>query len=465
MSATDLATLSDPLPIEPVSRAFDVSIRPPGSKSLTNRALLMALLADGASTITGALTDADDAHRMLTAIDQLGGSVDERDTDTLGVTGTGGQLRGGCEVFLNNAGTATRFLTAAACFADGPVVIDGNARMRERPIGELVGLLRTLGVTIEELGEPGRVPIRMHPHRPAGGAIEVPTTLSSQFISALYMTAPLMAQGLTVHLVGEITSPSYLRMTLGLMERLGTIPAAWAEGDAGGRRRGGARSSDGLREVTVPGAAPIPAFRYDVEPDASGATYLWAAAAIVPGGRVLVPGLDGRSLQGDAGFVELLGRMGAAVEYEDGGTRVIGPERLAPIEADMSEMPDAAMTLGAVCCFASGPSELRGLRTLRVKETDRIAATKTELEKVGAVVEVFDHEGEGGAADEGMRITPPDEPCSGPPVVFDTYDDHRMAMSLALIGLRRAGVSIADPGCVRKTYAGYWTDVERLRSI
>ena len=439
------------LPDPPPPGARTLTIAPPGSKSLTNRALLLAALADGVSTLTGALTDADDAQRMIEALTTLGARI-ERDEAALRVEGVGGRFRtGGAEstLFLNNAGTATRFLTAACVLADGPVVIDGNARMRERPIGELIDLLRRLGATIDEIGERGFVPVRVRPI--AGGArerLEVATTLSSQYVSALLLVAPWLASGLEIVYTDPATSPSYVRMTAGLLERLG------ATVQVDGRER--------LTSVRMaPGA--LGAFAYDVEPDASGATYLWGGAALVEGLSVETPAIGAGALQGDARFVEVLERMGARVERDARTTRVIGTGTLRAVDEDFSDMPDAAMTLGALAPFADGPTTIRGLRTLRVKETDRIEAMRIELGKIGCRVEVFAHEGALGEADEGVVIHP--APDADAPVAFDTYDDHRMAMALALVALRRPNVTINDPACVRKTYATYWRDFARLAGL
>lgn len=456
--------LPDPLPISPLSagRRFDVTIRPPGSKSLTNRALLLAALARGTSTLHNPLTDADDARRMLAAITALGAQVSTDPTapHTLHITGVGGQWRVGKEPItldLGNAGTATRFLAAAAMLASpgsAGIIIDGNARMRERPIGELADALRALGGRIEFRGRAGYPPIHIHPADPASLKPEVTfsRTASSQFISALMLIAPWLPGGLTVRFSEPPTSPTYIDMSTALLRRCG----AQAKGSTPGPVTifpCGDRAAPGLN-----------GFTYDVEPDASGATYFWAAAAICPGSHILIPGLwlEGGtgpcSLQGDARFVRLLHRMGAPVEFTAAGIAVRGPDSLVPIDADLSDMPDAAMTLAAVACFATGPSRLSGLRTLRVKETDRIAAMVTELSKTGATVEPF-----AAAGDEGITITPPAR-SSSDDVIFDTYDDHRMAMSLALIGLRRRGVFIRDPGCVAKTYPGFWLDFARLHT-
>ncbi len=455
-----LAELPDPLPIPSLSlqrgRApFTARIRPPGSKSLTNRALLLGALVRGSSTIRRALLDADDAQAMLHALARLGAVITVTNSGDALIQGVGGRWTpSGTDLRLDlqNAGTATRFLAAASLLSPVALVIDGNERMRQRPIGELVGTLASLGVAPEYLGAPGCPPVRLSPPQrlPRGASITIPTTMSSQFVSALLLVAPWLPGGLTVRLQGEITSRSYIQMTLGLLDLLGAS----------------VRTSDDLHIIRVgpsgthpPGGPPhaeLEPFDYAVEPDASGATYFWGAAALFPGAVCRVDGLDARSLQGDAQFPEVLARMGATIIREEPpciGVR--GPGALAPIMADLSDMPDAAMTIAAVASFATGRSILRGLRTLRVKESDRIAALKAELGKVGINVET-NLLGDPDA----ISINPPADGvnCSrdGAPVVLDTYNDHRMAMALSLVGLRRPNTSIANPACVGKTYPGFW---------
>lgn len=440
---------------------IDASVRPPGSKSLTNRALLLAALADGESTVRGALTDADDARQMIAALSQLGPTIRMGDEPgTVHVQGVSGRWRvgkDGITLNLNNAGTATRFLAATSLLASGPMTIDGNARMRERPIGELCDVLAAMGVHIEYLGKPGCPPVRLSPpppHAAKPSDLTIPTTQSSQFISGLLLAAPWIPFGLQLKLTGDVTSASYVSMTLALLARLGATT----------------RHSDDLRIIRVlpteaPGRKPgLRSFDYTVEPDASGATYWWTAAAILPGARIRVLGLGASSIQGDVMYPELLGRMGAEVTRRDlpePSIQVQGPKALKPILADMAEMPDAAMTLAAAACFAKGTSILRGLRTLRVKETDRIEATRNELRKLGVLVETTVQ-----GDDDAMTITPPDNgiDCSpnAPPVEFDTYDDHRMAMSLALIALRRPNTFIRNPGCVAKTYPTFWAQLAEV---
>jgi 3-phosphoshikimate 1-carboxyvinyltransferase len=447
-------TLPDPYPIEPL-RAFRASLTPPGSKSLTNRALLLAALADGESFIRNPLA-ADDTQRMLEALSRLGVVVEpvaeSEDGRAYRIHGGAGMLPDGGELFLGNAGTATRFLTAAACFAGAPVIIDGDERMRLRPIGELVDQLRQLGAKIHYLGATGCPPLRIEPSGVPlrGGTLTIPTTLSSQFISALLMIGPLCDSGLTLHLAGPITSASYIAMTVRLMRRFGVEVEA---------------SEDGREFRVTPGV--YRAGEYLVEPDASSATYFLAAAAVTPGSSCTIEGLGNASAQGDVAFADALAQMGAGLAFGDDFITVTGsPEPLRPIDIDMSLMPDAALTLATVACCADGTSVLRGLRTLRVKETDRLAALETELTKVGAKVAIETDDG-----DELLRVDAA-EVCRGmqrgdestTPVLIHTYNDHRLAMSFAVLGLRRPGIRIADPGCVEKTYPAFWSHLESLRS-
>ncbi len=478
------------LRVEPVRGAFDIEVRPPGSKSLTNRALLLAALAEGVSTLTGALVDADDAQVMIAALRKLGAEieitpqVDDRGEScgnaTLRVRGVGGRwkIEPGEVVTLDlhNAGTATRFLTAAAVLqpADaGGIVIDGNARMRERPIGELAALLRELGVNVEELGKPGCVPLRVSamPRDLVGGReLAVPTTASSQFISALMLVAPFVPGGLALRWVGPVTSWSYIKMTEGILDTLG----AQAHDEYGHVMR--VRSKRIYGKGGEPAARGLDGFQYAVEPDASGATYMNAAAALVPGARCVQIAEGFGSLQGDGRFMGLLEKVGATKSANLETTEVIGGPQVRGFAQDMSQMPDAAMTAAVLAGFAfqdstsdqhaPARSTMTGLRTLRVKETDRVAALIAELAKVGVKVEPFTHRDGQGAGDEGVTITPPPGgvDCSPgvPPVEFETYDDHRMAMSLALIGLRRPNVVIKDPACVRKTYPTFWRDLAKV---
>lgn len=465
-----VADLPALLSVPPVRRAFAISVRPPGSKSLTNRALLLAAMAQGKSTIRGGLRDADDAIQMMRAVEKLGACVTINGTDAMYVEGVGGRWRvpnEGVTLDVNNAGTAARFLAAAAVLAPNPVTIDGSPRMRERPISELVEILRRVGADVEYLGRAGCLPIRIVP-RDGGlgtsGVIDLPSTKSSQFVSAVLLIGPWLPTSLTLRLHGRVTSASYVAMTLGLLSRLkanvqhaGDMrvlrvgPAMTYEAEAYDAKKGSASG----RSVGV----GIPAFEYDVEPDASGATYFWAAAALVPGATAKVEGIGSESLQGDSNFPGVLERMGAVVDRSgapDPYILVRGSETIAPVMADMSDMPDAVMTLAVVASFAAGVSVIRGVRTLRVKESDRVAALQAELGKIGVKVEC-----PVAGDDDVMSVTPPvgGVACGEdvPGVEFETYNDHRMAMALALVGLRRAKVSVKNPRCVDKTYPEFWS--------
>ncbi len=453
--------LTLPLAVPTASGHYSITIKPPGSKSLSNRAVLLAALTRGVSTIHGALTDADDAQRMLTAITQLGARA-SGNSEELTIHGVGGRWNpgpGDVTLHLENAGTATRFLAGAALLSPVPIIIDGNARMRERPIAELGELLTRLGCDVEYLDGGHCAPLRITPPPDLHSiprTIEVGTTHSSQFVSALLLVAPWLPHGLTIRFTGEPTSVSYIRMTCGQLARLGA--SVQESADARIIRVRGNISQD------MPGCGLQP-FDHTIEPDASGATYFWAAGAVVPGSSCCVQGLDDDSLQGDSDFPQLLARMGCELFSSRGGNNphigVRAPQTLRPILADMSDMPDAAMSLASVAVFAGGVSILRGLRTLRVKETDRIAAMQTEFAKIGVRI-ATDVAGDPDA----LTITPPpggvDCSPSVAPVYFDTYDDHRMAMSLAIVALRRPNVYINNPACVRKTYAKFWNDWETI---
>ncbi len=533
-----LKILPDPLHVPPLSRPFAIAITPPGSKSLTNRAILLAALSRGRSILRNPLLGADDTERMLEAVERLGATVERTDDGDLHITGVTGRWRppaptsgGGVTLNLQNAGTATRFLAAAAILAEpatGPITIDGNARMRERPIKELGDALASIGVKVDYPLNEGYPPIRIHPPQSLydiDSEITFGRTASSQFISALLLIAPWLPKGMTVNFTEAPTSPSYISMTTGLLRRCGFLVRGdvfdLAHGEApdepplpgspGPEQQPPAPTSrlpapepdapppsrpaeaPPAQPRRPPGAPPGPitvspapylqstdrlapdGFDLVIEPDASSATYFLAAAAITPRSLCTIRSLPWPSLQGDAEFATVLRSAGAEVVQSPRGTSVRNRQiPLDPFAYDFTNMPDAALTAAAVACFAEGRSMLWGLRTLRVKETDRIEALKTELAKVG--VEITSErgtsasEGEGAAPDDEFLVinAPPsgiDRSADVPRVEFETYDDHRMAMALALIALRRPNTYIRNPACVAKTYPGFWRDLARLYGI
>ncbi len=433
--------VTDSITIQPIG-PFSATANIPGSKSLTNRALLLAALADGQSTLTGLLR-ADDPDRMIESLGHLGcAPVIEGEPTCAVIDGCDGKWpRGKADLFIGNAGTAARFLAAACCLAakdgDGETTLDGIPRMRQRPIGELVEALRTIGASIDYLGDEGFPPLRIHGRGLRGGTITMPSTLSSQFISALLQVGPYCDEGLTIRFDGSVTSQPYVEMTLRLMEVFG------AQVEVG----------PNFTSVSV-AAGGYTACDYHVEPDASNASYFLAAAALVTGSKCTVEGLGFKSLQGDAWFAErVLQPMGASVIYEPDAVTVMSPpagESLKAIDVDLNHLPDMAQTLATLALFADGTSIIRNIGNLRVKETDRLAALQIELTKLGADVEIDGDD---------LIITPPD---SIQPAAIDTYDDHRMAMSFAIVGLRAEGVTINDPACVNKTFPTFFDELAKL---
>ncbi len=407
------------------------TVRPPGSKSITNRALVCAALAEGQSVLTGAL-DSEDTRVMIQALRGLGVDVQHDPSAALiRVRGCGGQIPcPNAELDVANSGTTMRFLTAMVALGHGRFRIDGTPRMRQRPIEDLLSALRQLGV--EAYSEPGTgcPPVVVQARGLPGGQAQVAGNISSQFLSGLLMAAPYAGQPVELAVVGPLVSQPYVQMTLAVMEAFGI------------------RVEHQDHRFVVP-QGRYQARPYAIEPDASAASYFWAAAAITSG-QVTVQGLGRESLQGDVAFCDLLARMGCRVEARPDGLAVAGGP-LRGIEADMNAISDTVQTLAAVALFADGPTTISGVAHIRHKETDRIGALATELRKLGATVE---------ERADGLRIVP--GPLRGAEI--DTYDDHRMAMSLALAGLRVPGVVIRDPGCTAKTYPGFFADLEKLRT-
>lgn len=410
------------------------TVRLPGSKSISNRTLLLAALSEGTTTIHDLLAS-DDTMVMLGALRALGIRWEQVDERTVLVHGTSGALpHHEADLFMGNAGTAIRPLTAALAVIGGDYTLHGVARMHERPIGDLVDALNAVGARIEYTGEKGFPPLRIGRGHITAQRIAVRGNVSSQFLTALLMAAPLMARthAVSIDVVGELISKPYIEITLNLMRRFGVEV-----------------EQNGWASFTVqPGQRYKSPGTIHVEGDASSASYFLAAGAIA-GGPVRVEGVGERSIQGDVRFADALERMGAIVTRGDNWIEARSNGVLKAIDADFNHIPDAAMTIAVAALYADGPSTLRNIASWRVKETDRLAAMALELRKVGAEVE---------EGPDYIRITPPAELK---PATIDTYDDHRMAMCFSLASLdgrarRGNAMRINDPKCVAKTFPDYF---------
>jgi 3-phosphoshikimate 1-carboxyvinyltransferase len=424
------------LAIEPLPRPFDARVPIPGSKSLTNRALVCAALARGTSPLSGALV-ADDTRAMATCLTRLGAGlrVDPQDPTRIDVEGTVGRLREGpLDLAMHLSGTTARFVLPVLGIGPGPYRVDGAPPLQARPMAPAIAALRALGVTCDERGHPGHLPVVVH-GMVGEATVEAEAGLSSQFVSGLLLAAPGYRQGLRLWMTDELVSRPYVAMTEAVMAAFGVAVERLDEDG----RQGFAVAPGGYR-----------AARYAIEPDASSASYVFAAAALVEGARARVDGLGTDSRQGDLGFVAVLEQMGAQVHQTATSTQVVGTDRLVGIDIDLGDRPDMAQTLAAVAVFAEGPTRVRGVGIIRGHETDRIAAVVTELARAGIEAE---------ATDDGFVI----QPGVPRPAVIETYHDHRMAMSFALLGLRAPGIEIADPECVSKTFPGYWDLLDQLR--
>lgn len=398
----------------------------PGSKSYTNRALAVAALADGLSRIDGALFS-DDTEHMAASLNRLGIRVD---TDpcalSMTVVGRGGEIpAAGADLFCGNAGTALRFLLPICALGRGRFVIDGNQRMRQRPQGPLLAALNTLGVAAKARYANDCPPVILDADGCPGGLVTMDGSLSSQYFSALAIAAPCMSQGMTMHVEGELVSKPYLDITADVMAAFGA-----------------SLSNVDYRYFMVPAGQTYHATHYQIEPDASTASYFFAAAALT-GGRVTVRGLHRDSRQGDVGFVELLERMGCRVDDEPEGLTVTGTGELHGLTVDMNALSDTALTLAAMAPFCDSPVEIRNIEHARRQESDRVAVMATELARLGIRVTEFA---------DGWRIEP-GMPTAG---AIETYDDHRVAMSFSLLGLRVPGIQIRDPQCVAKTFPAFF---------
>ena len=426
------------LTLPAASRAEGV-IKLPGSKSISNRTLLLAALANGATEIRDLLVS-DDTARMLEALEKLGIKIEKLSGTDWRVHGSGGQFPNkgspnkNAELFLGNAGTAFRPLTAALALSGGHYTLSGVPRMHERPIGDLVDALRQIGAKIEYLENEGFPPLKISPAKiDANKPIKIRGDVSSQFLTALLMALPLIKQQATIEVVGDLISKPYIEITLNLMAKFGVN----AVRDAWQRFTITANSQyKNLKEIFVEG-------------DASSASYFLAAGAIA--GKVTVEGLGQNSIQGDVRFAEALSLMGGEIIYNENYITACKANKINSIDLDCNHIPDAAMTLAIMALFAEGTTTLRNIASWRVKETDRIAAMSNELRKVGAVVE--------DGADY-IKIMPPTKLT--PNAVIDTYDDHRMAMCFSLVSLGGVPITINDPKCVNKTFPDYFLQFAKI---
>ncbi|HAD4831060.1 TPA_asm: 3-phosphoshikimate 1-carboxyvinyltransferase [Salmonella enterica subsp. enterica serovar Typhi str. CT18] len=420
------------LTLQPIARV-DGAINLPGSKSVSNRALLLAALACGKTVLTN-LLDSDDVRHMLNALSALGINYTlSADRTRCDITGNGGPLRasGTLELFLGNAGTAMRPLAAALCLGQNEIVLTGEPRMKERPIGHLVDSLRQGGANIDYLEQENYPPLRLRGGF-IGGDIEVDGSVSSQFLTALLMTAPLAPEDTIIRVKGELVSKPYIDITLNLMKTFGVEIA-----------------NHHYQQFVVKGGQQYHSpSRYLVEGDASSASYFLAAGAI-KGGTVKVTGIGRKSMQGDIRFADVLEKMGATITWGDDFIACTRGE-LHAIDMDMNHIPDAAMTIATTALFAKGTTTLRNIYNWRVKETDRLFAMATELRKVGAEVE----EGH-----DYIRITPPAKLQHAD---IGTYNDHRMAMCFSLVALSDTPVTILDPKCTAKTFPDYFEQLARM---
>ncbi len=420
--------------ITPRSR-IAASVAVPGSKSITQRALVAAALADGVSKVKGLLVS-EDTELLCAALTRFGVRID-REEECWTIHGNGGRIEAVREpIFLGNNGTATRFLASLASLGSGMVIIDGGERMRQRPIAPLLSALSGWGVDIVSTGGTGCPPLKINAALRdgiAGGTTVLPAGKSSQYLSSLLLVGPFTRQPATLQVEGEVLSRPYVAMTLAVMADFGIVvdcteDYSWFQIPQGCYR----------------------AREYQVEGDASGASYFWAAAAVTAG-RVEVRNVPIPSLQGDAMLLPLLARMGCSVDKTDRGVMLSGAERLDGITVDMGDMPDVVPTLAVVAAFAHGETRINNIGHLRIKECDRLSAVTSELRRLGVEVEEFDASmiihGAGGNDDRMRRLHGAE---------IETYQDHRMAMSMAVAGLRIPGVKICGEECVAKSFPDFW---------
>ena len=422
--------MPDSIEIQPLPHSVNASITPPGSKSLTNRALMIAAMTAGKSTLTGAL-DSDDTIAMLDSLQRLGVEAShDAASATMTVEGVGGNFPNKtAELFIGNSGTSIRFLTAMLGFAGGKYKLDGIERMHERPIGPLVDAIQNLGGGIAALSPNNCPPVQIDGQAIRGGEVTLSGSLSSQYLSGLLMASPLAQETVTLQIDGPLISKPYVQMTCEVMKAFGVKVDA----------------DETANRFVIPAGQQYTATDYAIEPDASAASYFWAVPAIL-GGKATILGLTEDALQGDVGFVRCLEKMGCDIEFGKNSISVSGPAKHG-IEIDMADVSDTVQTLSAVALFVDGPTTVTNVAHNRVKETDRIGNLAIELRKFG--VQVDEHP-------DGLTIHP--APLNG--ATIETYDDHRMAMSLSLVGLKQPGVEILNPGCVSKTYPNFFADLK-----
>jgi 3-phosphoshikimate 1-carboxyvinyltransferase len=427
-----MLTSSPLLQIQPIDHPLKASVRVPGSKSLTNRALLIAALADGKTRLTNALFS-DDSKYFASALQSLGFEVqlDEPNRE-MTVTGQGGKIPARkAKLFIGNAGTAARFLSAFLTLGNGEYVVDGEARMRQRPIGDLVDALHQLGVELKATNN--CPPVQILAKGLPGGKTKIAGNTSSQFLSALLMVAPYAQSPVEIELTTELNSRPYVDMTIAMMKDFGVEV-----------------HQPDHSHFTIQPAAYLPIVQYQIEPDASAASYFFAAPGIC-GGTVRVENMSRDSMQGDIVFLDVLARMGCEIQEGKNYIQVTGNRNLMGIDVEMRDIPDTAQTLAAIAPFASTATTIRGIASARVKETDRVHAICRELARLG--VEVEEHE-------DGMTIYP----CQTiQPAIIHTDNDHRMAMAFSLIGLRVEGIRIENPACVSKTFPDFFEVLDNLR--
>ena len=418
--------------ILPIHHPLHATVRVPGSKSLTNRALLIASLASGTTRLNNALFS-DDSCYFAKALQTLGFDVqlDEANHE-MTVTGLGGTIPAKqAELFIGNAGTAARFLSAFLTLGNGAYVLDGDARMRERPIQDLIDSLNQLGVELE--AKNNCPPVEIFARGLPGGKTKIAGNISSQFLSALLMVAPYAKSPVEIELTTDLNSKPYVDMTLAIMQDFGV-----------------GVEHEGYEHFIIHPTTYLPITNYSIESDVSAASYFFAAPAIC-GGTVRVENIARESKQGDVAFLDILQQMGCTVTEGENFMEVTGSTSLIGVDVDMRDIPDTAQTLAAIAPFASSPTRIRGIASARLKQTDRVHATCMELSRLG--VRVDEHE-------DGMTIYP----CETfQPAMIQTYNDHRMAMAFSLIGLRFDGVTIENPDCVTKTFPNYWEALDTLR--